>query len=420
MKKIILILCITLSGMHYRAQDDWTKLRPSQTLEYGVAKLIAKKNAVYVFNSNFSSLLKSTDYGTTWTSLVIPSDSSHHEYTDVTFVDDQLGFVTGYDGSLFSGAGIVSVIKKTTDGGVTWQKVSNGITNDFILTNISFFNHLQGTVFGTSKMKTSRFATDDGGLNWTYLPNFGPDMPQINSVDFFGRTGFAAGIGHYMHIAITHDEGSTWETKHFHNSSSVNGLQFFDAQNGIVIANDSIFTTSDGLVSFSSRTKFPYSVCIRSFVMLDINHGYFCNENAIYYTADGGATWSLSYSNPEVQLASLTVEGNYVFASTYGTNLILRLDVSDKMVGITENQANVQNELRVYPNPARDLVYISTLNNERLMSVTIIDQLGRIVKEQNLEGTKPVQLNELSPGAYVLEIKSEKATHTHKLVVQPK
>lgn len=406
--------------MHYRAQDDWTNIHPSQTLNYGVAKLIAKKNAVYVFNSNSSNLLKSTDYGLTWTSLAIPSDSSHHEYNDVTFVDDQLGYVAGYDGSLFSGAGIASVVKKTTDGGLTWQTVSNGITNNSILTNISFFNHLQGTAFGTSKMETSRFATDDGGLNWVYLPNFGPDMPQINSTDFFGQTGFAAGIGHYMHIAITHDEGSTWETKHFHNSSNVNGLQFFDAQNGVVIANDSIFTTNNGLISFSSKTKFPYSPCIRSFVMLDINHGYFCNENAIYYTADGGVTWSLSYNDPAVQIANLTVEGNYVFASTYGTNLILRLDVSDKMVGINEQQAESKNELRLYPNPARDHVYISAPGDESLISVIITDQLGRIVKKQNLEETKLIQLNELIPGAYLVEIKSEKATHTHKLVVQPK
>lgn len=419
MKKSFLTICVALKLSDLTGQVNWEHIYPGHILEHGITKLIAKKNAVFLFNSNTSGLLKSTDYGATWAYLNITSDSSHHEYTDITFLDDKTGYIAGYEGSLFSKAGIVSVIKKTTDGGVTWKKSDSGLNSNSMLTNISFFNHLQGTAFGTTKMETVRFATDDGGLNWTSLPNFGPDMPAIDQTNLNGDIGFAAGIGHYMHVAVSHDQGSTWNTKHFHNSGSVTGLQFFNAQNGIVTSNDSVFTTNDGLTSFSLKTRFPYSLYIKSFVMLDIRHGYFCDEHNIYYTRDGGVSWNLSYTDSSVHLAKLAAEGNYVFASTYGTNLILRLDVSDQMSGIFLPNTE-KNELSFYPNPAYDRIHISSSEHERLISVTFIDQLGRVVKKQSLEQTHSVQLNELNPGAYILEIESEQRKHVKKLVVQPK
>jgi len=421
MKKIFIYLFIAGGSAGYMAQtDSWVNITPGPVLNYGAAKLIAKNNSIFVFNSNYSSLLRSTDGGISWSSLSIPSDSTRHEYNDLTFVNDQVGYVVGYDGSLFSKYGIRSVIKKTTDGGLTWQNASNGLLHQSILTHISFFNANQGIAFGTAQMKTHRFITNDGGQNWTYLPNFGPDMDQVNSsAGFSGQDGIVAGVGHYMHLAITHDEGSTWTTRHFHSLTSASGLKFFDDQNGIVVADDYIFTTHDGALTFASQIKFPYANFIKSFDMIDLQRGFFCTDHDIYYTADGGNSWSLSYSNPDLQLVSLKIEGANVFASTAGSSSILKLDISDRIVGIS-HQAKGSQQLELYPNPTSDRFYLGAPEGEILVSAVIFDQLGRKVKTQPLAGTKAVEVGELSPGAYLVEISSGEHTYLHKLIIQNK
>lgn len=422
MKKLFIYLFVAAGYTSYTAQssDSWVTIDPGYNLEYGSTRLIVKQNSIYLFNSNHSTLLRSSNGGNSWSSVSISSDSSHHEYTDMYFVNDQVGYLAGYDGSMFTRYGLTSVIKKTTDGGLTWQKISNGILHNSILTNISFFDQSNGLAFGTANMQTVRFITDDGGQNWTPLQNFGPDMDQVNSTHVVnGQKGFAAGIGHYMHIAVTADGGSTWETKHFHGSSSVNGLKFFDAQNGIVVANDSIFGTYDGANSFAFKTKFPYAPAIKSFDMIDMLHGFFCADHEIYYTADGGATWSLSYSNPGLQLVSLKIEGARVFATTCGSNTILKLDISDRLVGLSKNTRS-SGLVNLYPNPASDRFYVAAPEGEQLVSSTIIDQLGRIVKRQSLKDTRAVDVNELSKGVYMVEITTSSHTYQNKLIIQQK
>ena len=400
--------------------DNWVNITPGPVLNYGAAKLITKNNSIFVFNSAFSSLLRSTDGGISWSSLSIPSDSARHEYNDITFVSDQVAYVVGYDGSLFSKYGIRSVIKKTTDGGLTWQNASNGLQHQSILTHVSFFNASQGMAFGTAQMKTYRFVTTDGGQNWTHLPNFGPDMDQVNSSSgFSGQDGVVAGIGHYMHLAITQDEGSTWITRHFHNFSSAVGLKFFDPKNGVVVSNDYIYTTHDGALTFASQIKFPYAAFIKNFDMIDLQHGFFCTDHNIYYTADGGNTWSLSYANPDLQLVNLKIEGNQVYAATCGSSTILKLDISDRVVGIS-GQAKGAQPVTLYPNPTADRFYVGAAEGESLVSAVIFDQLGRKVKTQSLAGTKTVEVSDLSPGAYMVEVSSVNNTYLHKLIIQNK
>ena len=421
MKKLFIYLFIAAGYTTYTAQssDNWVSIDPGYKLDYGASELIVKQNNTYIFNSSFSTLLKSTDGGSSWTAMIVPSDSAQHEYNDVVFVNDQLGYVAGYDGSLFSSYGIRSVVKKTTNGGLTWQNVSNGISNASILTNISFFDQDHGVAFGTANMQTYRFVTEDGGLNWTYLPNFGPDMMQVNASQLNGQNGFATGIGHYMHIAVTQDGGSTWETKHFHGSSSVNGLRFFDTQNGIIIANDSIFSTYDGANSFAAKVKFPYASFIKSFDMIDMLHGFFCTDHSIYYTADGGNSWALSYSNPGLQLVNLKIEGSRAFVTSCGSNTILKLDISDRLVGLSKNTKG-SGLLNLYPNPASDRFYVAAPEGEQLISSTILDQLGRTVKTQNLKDTRAVNVNELSNGVYMVEVTTSANIYLNKLIIQQK
>jgi Secretion system C-terminal sorting domain len=144
--------------------------------------------------------------------------------------------------------------------------------------------------------------------------------------------------------------------------------------------------------------------------------GFFCTNTSIYYTADAGATWKLSYTNPNIQLVAVKIEGNNVYATTCGTNLILKLDISEILSSLAKNYTN-QNAISIYPNPANDLITIVSDENEKLIRATITDQLGRLVKSVDLTDIKIIDTKELNSGLYQLETASDKRTYVNKIII---
>lgn len=282
MKKLIILTSIALYFTNAKAQPNnkWQTIYPGYAVNS--SKLIVTKNCLYVFNSNYSTILRSVNRGGSWDSLYVPSEEPVHEYSDITFVNDSAGYVTGMDGDHH--ADFKSVVKKTTDRGSTWQTSLSQTDVHIGFRDLGFFTADTGMVFGTGTGKIERFLTVDAGLNWTYLPNDGPVTPLIFSSWFKGKEGIITGFHPSLVIDVTHDNGNTWTTKAFPEIHPSDKLKFFDGQRGIVIAGDSIYFTTDGANSFSSRAKFPYDNGIRSFDMLDMKRGFYCTAQSIYYT----------------------------------------------------------------------------------------------------------------------------------------
>ena len=57
----------------------------------------------------------------------------------------------------------------------------------------------------------------------------------------------------------------------------------------------------------------------------------------------------------------------------------------------------------IYPNPARDIITIKHLKGFEIKSITILDLIGRIVKEFDSDNTS-LDIASLSKGIYVLRI----------------
>jgi photosystem II stability/assembly factor-like uncharacterized protein len=411
---ILIAACFIVNTSKAQQKHDWKMLYTGYMFSGGVSKLIVKKNCVYIFNSTFSTLLRSADRGLSWDSLYIASDEHEHEYTGITFINDSVGYLAGYDGDHH--AELKSVIKKTTDRGLTWHTIAPKMVNPTAFIHINFFSTDTGMVFGTGTSKTERYITVDGGLNWTYLPDNGPAAPLITHSWFKGKEGMVIGFTNSLNIDVTHDNGNTWSSKKFPGILPSNGFKFFDSQHGVVVAEDSIYITSDGIASFSSKAKFPYSNVIRSFDMLDMQRGFYCTGQSIYYTPDAGNTWILSYTDPSINITDLRIEGNEVFVSTLQNNIILKLDISDLISGLHEIKFK-QDLLSIYPNPATDKIHITNLGNEKLLTVTITDQLGRVIKQQSLHESKIIDVKDLNRGIYIVEIVTKNGTYINKLIV---
>jgi hypothetical protein len=93
------------------------------------------------------------------------------------------------------------------------------------------------------------------------------------------------------------------------------------------------------------------------------------------------------------------------------------LPPSLQAVGI--KNAFYANDLRVYPNPAKDQLFISTSKPVVVDEISILSLNGAEIlslKEHNC--TSPVNTSQLSPGLYVIRVKTGEQTIHAKFVKQ--
>ena len=81
--------------------------------------------------------------------------------------------------------------------------------------------------------------------------------------------------------------------------------------------------------------------------------------------------------------------------------------------GLEENET--QNNILLYPNPAKERLYINT--SIPIKQMTICNLLGQeIQKYNNLETTSSINISGLNKGVYFVKIYTEKAVHTTKII----
>ncbi len=192
--------------------NTWTRvpntgltLTPFNAGEYGIVNLFAPAgDSVIYFGTQYGRVLKSSDYGLTWTNSTSPffdsTVTTTQAFTQMEFKNKMEGILVTTKG--VAGSGVDSVrIAKTIDGGVTWNVTNYGGANWWSPSHTSY-------VPGTSKIVTSGGSlvsvaaagngtpargttiSYDNGVNFEVL-----DSSQFNyTVQFFDdSTGYASG-----------------------------------------------------------------------------------------------------------------------------------------------------------------------------------------------------------------------------------
>ncbi|MCB0452711.1 MAG: T9SS type A sorting domain-containing protein, partial [Aequorivita sp.] len=81
------------------------------------------------------------------------------------------------------------------------------------------------------------------------------------------------------------------------------------------------------------------------------------------------------------------------------------------IIGIEENQLN---NLNIYPNPTKGLVFISS-KTETIIGITVFDVLGKKVLQ--LEGNiQQVDISSLQSGMYFLRIVTDRGEFVQKII----
>lgn len=256
----------------------------------------------------------------------------NHQLKNVDFINATTGWAVGYGG----------LIRRTTDGGVTWsQQVSGGGETLYC---VSFVNANTGWVSGTYGELRK---TTNGGASWSTqtpaTPAHGWAVFALNSttawqagssgmlgrttngVTWTGREGLPTGNRDYGMTDIqfadantgwalsggnwsarTTDGGVSWTRMNTLTTRTLNKLDFISATTGWAVGeNGTIIKTTDGgvrwVVQDSGTTEWLSGV---SFV--DANTGWVVGSNGlILHTTNGGTTWESEFSNTTTTLTDV-------------------------------------------------------------------------------------------------------------------
>ena len=87
----------------------------------------------------------------------------------------------------------------------------------------------------------------------------------------------------------------------------------------------------------------------------------------------------------------------------------------DGLVGIEDLQDNV---MQVYPNPAKDMIYVDFSKSEQSTQWSLVNNLGQVVKQgSNHTGRQEINVKSLTKGMYVLRVEgSDKSSETKVLI----
>lgn len=194
--------------------------------------------------------------------------------------------------------------------------------------------------------------------------------------------------------------------------------------------NGTLFTDTGGTTENYGDNQTIVKTFYPSSGALTMNFTEFAMEQDydFMYIYNGPSTSSPMFANGNA-LTGSTLPGS--FTSTHPSGAITVRFVSDPAVNESGWKANFScavlavedvntkdNSVSIYPNPARNLITISS--KEALKSFKIYDEAGRLIKsESSLKGTKfEVNISSMLTGNYVVTVETEKQKVTKKLIKQ--
>ena len=227
------------------------------------------------FPTSAGILYFSPDKGTTMDPLYT---NTGLQLTDIATVGRDSIWMTAYSAFSVASASRTSSILRSFDGGLTWQSAGGfplGTTGPR-LDKIAFPSRNVGYASGS---RNAVFKTTDAGVTWTNISPF----PALNA----GPVGFTNSFITYQEIQALDD-----------NTVFVIGNMFTNT--GV----KRVYKTTDGGLNWTDITGnltalLPVGNLI-GLMMHDANNGYVTAGNTLFYTTDGGTSWTMDPSPANV------------------------------------------------------------------------------------------------------------------------
>jgi photosystem II stability/assembly factor-like uncharacterized protein len=234
--------------------------------------------------ANDSIALNIKLYPRQWDVVQIPLASPWSEgyLEDLCFINEYEGWAVGSDES----SGYPGYIIHTTDGGYTWEMQFGAAPIDaWYFHNVDFVDNKHGwAVADANQMKR----TTDGGITWQDISK--PLTGAFWAMDFIDiNTGWLAEHFTGSSIYKTTDGGNTWIKQAELPDSSIISIKFLDANRGLARSSRSVWATNNGGASWTLQLVTPTSGGYPYNKIETIALSYVWIEG--YYSPNGGLSW---------------------------------------------------------------------------------------------------------------------------------
>lgn len=356
----------------------------------------------------FGTVSMTIDGGKTW-KIVLTAWSA--QLCTCIFVNDIIGFAGGIG------------LYQTTDGGVNWIKVGNGLTS---VKDIFFVDEQTGFIAAD----TSIYKSSNGGGSWGKILY----CKGLSSIFFVNdSTGWAVGEAGLI-LKLT-DKGTSVKIASG-TSLPLTKVFFADRNTGWIVGGYN--NASDGLHPVILKTvnggESWFKIENANWLIRDL---YFRNslegwavgedknkKGIVVETNNGGNNWSVQIDSLRTPLIATCFKDDYGWA--LGNGLVLKKDFSiitwTKEINELDNRKNIL--FQNYPNPFSSKTVISyqlpVISN---IELSVYNVTGRIittlVKERQQPGRYEVEWNAegMQPGLYLCELKAWQSRLVRKMIV---
>ena len=292
MKRTLTIVLI-LSGFGLKAQ--WQQTNGP---EGGYTDNIIKVSDFLFVNGQAGGIFRSTDYGLTWTSVNNGLPPSPHCFSLTHFENNLYASISG-SGIYFS-----------ADFGENWIPINNGISAS---TSYSLFVNGQDIYAGSSE--GGYYYSSNHGETWTLYSGDFSGM-QIRDFVLLGNKLFAAANGPQgAGVYVTEDKGVTW-AKLGLSVSSINAMG--GADNTLYVSGGQPLEISrDYGVTWQMDLSGSGSGYTMKAIRAEGDEVYIgASNSAILHSRDEGQHWTTTYNAPDNMHNSILFDGDTVLLAT--------------------------------------------------------------------------------------------------------
>ncbi len=416
MKKIYLVAILLTVGQLAQAQKAWNFIGDFRNL-YGIYN-----QQTFAYEQPTRQYNLTTDGGTTTTPLGF-APVSGQTILKVHYIDQADLVLATREGS---SSKQVLKIYMSSDAGATFTyrgEVLDSIFNANSINRLYFFNTNEGLCETKTTYKgdvvTVLSRTTDGGVTWNLAlaDTFAIEDGTLDA-NFF-RNGRAEIYPVGGSALITTDRGATWTTSQnplFVSASMASdgtskrwGVGWAGSQNpcSVVSVDGGSTYTPWSLPDFATDTAVGISQCsvesltpeVVEFVAPNslLVHGYQGSrqKDITILSEDGGSTWEeVTIPQPsDIDIITLADDGT-TFINIGGPTWAF--GGGSAPVGLNET---VKIEIGIFPNPAQNELYFSEPISG---TVKIYNLSGAMLKQFNADNTKVLQIADLPHGLYIL------------------
>jgi photosystem II stability/assembly factor-like uncharacterized protein len=372
------------------------------------------------WNGGSHGVYKTTDGGNTWNFLSNPS--ANPDLAGIYFTSAANGVVVGGNGS-----NKVGQIYQTTNGGSTWNQVYNGSSGSW-LTSVYFADANYGIAVGGSGAIVE---TTDGGTTWSTMAS--PTTNGLGSVYFpTAGVGYAVGqkgtILKYNRAVIVASE--QWASIMDNDSANHGQITYDKYSDGYIAVNGTWYakgatvqcpisggtaTIVDTVISITGQgTATNLTLAVGS-----QTSAFTANVQGVAKNGKSSGTYSIAFSATGWPSK---VEGTYYSTKIIGSG------VTSGTVSVREISANIVPTtltlFQNYPNPFNPSTTISfSIPSKSFVSLKVFDALGRkvstLITEELSAGNHTRQWNaqNISSGVYFYRLQAGLFIETKKLIL---